>query len=108
MSDELRAACQQELEYLWDDLETARRNAILPGTWSMSCESVEHRIKQLTPLVGPTPWEKIQMSLLELGIYQRIHADLGIEVTVDMAKVAEMRAYIDSTRTRRPSRPDTP
>ena len=92
----LKKALRRELEYLWSDLDTARRNAIRPGTWTIGCENIEHRIKKLTKLAGPTPWEKVQITLLELGIYQRIHTDLGIDVHVDMDRVAEVRASIEA------------
>lgn len=92
----LRKAARFELECLWSDLETARTNAIQPGTWTIQCENLEYRIKKLTKLVGPTPWEKIQVTLLELGIYQRIHGELGIDAPVDMDQVAETRAYIEA------------
>lgn len=92
----LRKACRRELVMLWSDLDTARRNAIRPGTWTIQCENLEYRIVKLTKLVGPTPWEKIQITLLELGIYQRIHEKLGISVEVDMERVAEVRRSIDS------------
>lgn len=93
--NDLITACREELMLLWGDLDTARQSAIRPGTWSIRCESIEDRIKQLTPLVGPTPWEQIQIPLLELGIYQRIHAELGVEAPVDMEGVAETRRRIE-------------
>lgn len=98
--DDLIAACREELALLWDDLDRARRDAIRPGTWSIGCENSEYRIKRLTPLVGATPWEQIQIPLLELGIYQRIHAELGIHVPVDMDRVAEVRRHIEESRVR--------
>lgn len=93
--EKLSEAIREELAYLWDDLDKQRRAAIRPGTWTIGCESIEYRIKQLTSIVGVTPWEQIQIPLLELGIYQRIHADLGIDAPVDMDKVADTRRYID-------------
>lgn len=95
----LRKACRKELRSLWHDLDHAVRSA-LNGTWSMGCDDVTHRIKRLTRLVGPTPWEAIQITLLESGVYQRIHAELGIEVTVDMDQVAEVRERIEDRRRR--------
>lgn len=90
----LRRACRDELECLWSDLEIARHSAIPPGAWSISCEQLEARIKILTRLVGPTWWAKVAIPLHELGIYQRIHADMGIEAEVDMEAVADIRRMI--------------
>jgi hypothetical protein len=100
MSDDIAAACRWELECLWDDLSQAVRSA-LNGTWSMKCDSLEDRIKRLTPLVGPTRWEAIQIHLIESGVYQRIHSEIGVEVSPDMEQVAETRAYITKSTTRR-------
>ena len=91
----LEDAVRDELVSLWADLDTAIRHAV-DGQWSMQCDWVTDRIKQLTQLVGPTPWEQVQISLLEGGIYQRIHAELGVCGEVDMARVAEIRAIIDA------------
>lgn len=97
-TDRLVEVARGELAYLWYDLHEARRYAY-SGEWSMKCDSLVERIKDLTPLVGPTPWDEIQIPLLEAGIYQRVHAELGInipEVQPDMAKVSEMRARMDA------------
>jgi hypothetical protein len=95
----LEVVAREELQWLWADLAVAVRSA-LNGTWSVHCEAIEDRIKALTPLVGPTPWEQIQIPLLETGTYQRIHEELGIEVQVDMEGVAQHRARLDGTATR--------
>lgn len=97
----LRRAIRIELELLWSDLDENRRNAIRPGTWTIGCENVEYRIKKLTRLVGATPWMKIPITLMELGIYQRIHVDLGVDAPVDMDQVAETRRYIEEQSVRR-------
>ncbi|MFD6656895.1 hypothetical protein ACFWEB_17345 [Streptomyces parvus] len=85
---------REELSSLWRDLDAARRRAYR-DQWSMECDSLVERIKALTPLVGHTPWDEVQIPLLEDGIYQRVHAELGIDAPVDMARVAEHRAYLD-------------
>lgn len=93
----LEEVARTELAYLWGDLNDARMYAT-NGQWSMKCDSLVERIKHLTPLVGPTPWDEIQIPLLELGIYQRVHAELGIdvpEVHPDMERVAKLRADLE-------------
>ncbi|GFE20000.1 hypothetical protein [Streptomyces nigrescens] len=95
----LEEVAREQLVLLWGDLERARCSAI-NGKWSMMCDSLVERIKSLTPLVGPTPWEEIQIPLLELGIYQQVHAELGIPVDVDMERVAKTRESIDGRRER--------
>lgn len=85
----IMAVCD-ELKYLWSDLDNAIRYAI-NGKWSIQCDGLEDRIKTLTQLVGPTPWESVPITMLENGVYQRIHDELGIRVEPDMAKVADVR-----------------
>lgn len=92
----LQAAVRGELADLWCDLHRAQSYAI-NGKWSMACDNLEERIKLLTPLVGATPWDEIQIPLLENGVYQRIHADLGIAVEPDMERVAECRARMEAS-----------
>ena len=93
--ERLKAAVREELSDLWGDLHSAQNHAI-NGRWSIACDNLEERIKALTPLVGATPWDEVQIPLLENGVYQRIHADLGIAVHPDMARVAQVRARINA------------
>uniref|UniRef100_UPI003F4947C5 hypothetical protein n=1 Tax=Streptosporangium sp. CA-235898 TaxID=3240073 RepID=UPI003F4947C5 len=90
----LHTAVRHELLDLWHDMYEARRHANR-GCWSGACESLERRIKALTPFVGPPNWRHMQIEMLEQGIYQRFHADMGYTVAPDMAVVAEMRAERD-------------
>jgi hypothetical protein len=102
----LRAALTEELSYLWTDLQAARRAAI-NGSWSMHCEWIEGRIKTLTPLVGPTPWTDLDIELIEDGVYQRIHAEIGVDAPYDEEGVRKHRARLDaSARGAGPARPD--
>jgi hypothetical protein len=94
----LEAVAREELACLWGDLEIARQYAI-NGTWSVNCDNITQRIKDLTAVIGPTPWDEIQIPLLELGIYQRTHAELDIdapEVQPDMDRVAKVRASMNA------------
>jgi len=95
-AERLEQVAREELSFLWGDLNTARRNAYR-GQWSIQCDHIVGRIETLTPLFGPTPWDEIQIPLLEDGIYQRIHAELGIEVSVDMERVGRLRAKLNTT-----------
>lgn len=92
----LRAALVEELSCLWTDLQTARRDAYR-DQWSMQCDWLVERIKTITPLVGPTSWENLDIQLIEDGIYQRIHSELGVEAPIDMDGVRKHRAYLDAS-----------
>jgi hypothetical protein len=95
----LRDALAEELSFLWTDLQSARREA-LNGKWSMGCEWFEERIKTLTPLVGPTPWEKLDIELIEDGVYQRIHEEIGIDAPYDEEGVRKHREWLDKSNGR--------
>jgi hypothetical protein len=95
----LRSALAEELAYLWTDLQSARRSA-LKDKWSVGCDWFEERIKAITPLVGPTPWDKLDIELIEDGVYQRIHRELGIEAPYDEEGVRKHRAYLDESTAR--------
>jgi hypothetical protein len=92
----LRTALREELSCLWTDLQTARRDAIRGG-WSMHCDWIVERIKTITPLVGPTLWEQLDIQLIEDGVYQRIHAEIGVDAPYDEAGVREHRAYLNAS-----------
>lgn len=91
---QLEEVMREELSCTWGDLEQAQRRAA-NDRWSIECTNLEDRIKRLTPLVGPTPWEDVGVRLLENGVYQRIHAEMDIAVEPDMARVADVRKRID-------------
>ena len=92
----LRSALRDELGYLWTDLQAARRSAIRDG-WSMQCDWLVERIKTITPLVGPTPWTELDIELIEDGVYQRIHAEIGVDAPYDEDGVREHRARLNAS-----------
>lgn len=95
--DDLAEACRNELKNLWTDLRKAVDSAI-NCTWSIEALHIKGRIQKLTRLVGPTPWEAIPIPLLEQGIYQKVHAEIGVAAEVDMEGVARTRESIDERR----------
>ncbi|MBP5870870.1 hypothetical protein [Streptomyces scabiei] len=99
----LRAALREELSCLWTDLQTARRDAV-NGQWSMHCDWIEGRIKTITPLVGPTPWTELDIQLIEDGVYQRVHAEIGVDAPYDEDGVRKHRARLNASAG--PVRPD--
>ncbi len=74
----LEGAARDELMRLWDDLNRARQNAH-GGCWSGECESLARRIVVLTWHVGATDWTHIQAPLIRSGLYERLHAEAGLE-----------------------------
>jgi len=93
----LEEAARMELEWLWADLYKATRRAA-NGEWSIECNYLRYRIGLLTPFVGPTPYGKIQIPLLESGVYQRIHKEMGMVAEVDTERVAKASAYLAEQR----------
>ncbi|MHB9857632.1 hypothetical protein [Streptomyces sp. YIM S03343] len=94
--DTLREALAEELSYLWTDLQTARRSAY-EGQWSMHCDWIVERIKKLTPLVGPTPWTELDIELIEDGVYQRVHEEMGVDAPYDAEGVRLHRARLSAS-----------
>jgi hypothetical protein len=81
----LTRAIRDELVWLWTDLDIAITLAA-NGEWSVTCDNVEERIKNLTQLVGPTPWTEVPTRLLVdkpanrcFAHYQRIHYAMGLK-----------------------------
>ncbi|MFJ6850392.1 hypothetical protein ACIQM3_07610 [Streptomyces sp. NPDC091271] len=97
-TDHLNRVAREGLGYLRGDLQDARRSAI-GDQCAIQCDHIKERSKALTPLVGPTPSDEIQIPLLEDGVYRRIHADLGVEVTVGMERVSHVQAGLNPSRT---------
>jgi hypothetical protein len=97
-TDHLKRVAREELGYLRGGLQDARRSAIGDRP-AIQCDHLKERSKALTPLVGPTPRKEIPIPLLEDGVHRRIHAALGIEVTVGMERVSHVQAGLNPSRT---------
>lgn len=82
---------------LWAELAYAIRHSA-NGRWSMQCDSLIQRIADLTQLIGPEPWEGIQIELLESGLWQEFHCGVGMSPPQpDMERVAAIRRSIDES-----------
>lgn len=97
----LEQAATDELMRLWGDLHDQMRLA-RNGCWSLGCEDAARRIAVLTRALGrATPWQQVQIELLEAGTYQRMHDLMDIPYEPpDMDVVAEMRAEQEASLTR--------
>lgn len=91
--EELEAAIEQELAYLWSELDVQLHNAI-NCTWSIGALNVYDRIVRLTLLIGPIDWREVSMTLVLNGTYAEVHKAMGVEVEeVPPEKVEEMRQW---------------
>lgn len=79
-------AIREELVCLWGDLDEARR-AAFNGTWSIRCANLADRIHALTRIVGPVPWGETSFDLVLAGVYEGVHAEIGVRVEVPMDEV---------------------
>lgn len=70
-----------EQSALWTDLAAAIRSAV-NGVWSMRAGDVTKRIVQAARLVGPTPYEEVEWSLLAGGVYEAVLAAGGVAATL--------------------------
>ena len=87
-------ALRDELKDLRSDLVEDYRmsRANLPEN-SMGCLGLIDRIQTITRLVGPTPPEQISMPFLLSGLYERVHAEINIDVTVPPEILQKAREY---------------
>lgn len=94
-------ALRQELEHLWSDLaESYRMSHAKPPERSIGCENRVERIRTITKLVGPLPPEKIQMPFLLTGMYEKVHAQIGITATVPEDTLQASREYVARSQRR--------
>ena len=100
--DEVYAqALRKELEHLWGDLaEDYRMSRATPPEKSMGCLGRIGRIQTITKLIGPCPPEKIQMPFLLTGMYERVHADIGLTATVPEEMLRHSREYVVESQRR--------
>jgi hypothetical protein len=76
-------ALRAELLHLWGDLSAAIR-------YGGPVQQITSRIKTITAMVGPTPWDQIDLNLLEHGHYHRVHGEMGLVLEVNMSEVARL------------------
>ena len=77
---DLRAAVEEELIALWNDLNEALRRAA-GRCWTAECDGLVVRIVMLSRLTTATSWPWIPAPLLASGIYQGILEAADIEFT---------------------------
>src|SRR5215472_1617948 len=77
---DLRAAVEEELIALWNDLNEALRRAA-GRCWTPECDGLVVRIVMLSRLTTATSWPWIPAPLLASGIYQGILKAAGIGFT---------------------------
>ena len=77
---DLRAAVEEELIALWNDLNEALQR-VAGRCWPAECDGLVVRIVMLSRLTTATPWPWIPAPLLASGIYQGILATADIAFT---------------------------
>jgi hypothetical protein len=90
-----RDALKAELVHLWSDFaQNYHYSQASPPESSGGCESVIERILALTKIVGPVDAGELELWFLLSGMYERVHAQIGIHVTVpeSMLQMARDRA----------------
>jgi hypothetical protein len=104
MSDQAEVyarALREELEYLWDDFaEDYRMSRANPPEQSMGCLGRIERIQVITRLVGPCPPGNVPMPFLLTGVYEKVHAAIGIEVSVPEETLQAAREYVAESQRR--------
>ena len=94
-------ALRDELEHLWSDLAQAYRlSHATPPEQSMGCLGLIGRIQTITDHVGPCPPEKISMPFLLTGMYEQVHAAIGVTAPVPEEAHRGAREYVAGPRRR--------
>ncbi len=92
------ATQEEALQWLrklaWSDLQYQRDQA-LNGVWSIACEGAVSRIRGLTSLVGPEPWESVPVGLILDGLYERLHETIGHPTPLTDEDRARAKAVMD-------------
>lgn len=74
---------RRELMYLWGELASAYRcSGVTPPEWSPGCVCLIERIHHVTRAVGPVDPNQVEMWFLLTGMYEQVHAAMGLGVTV--------------------------
>lgn len=76
--EDVTTCLRTELIYLWGELAAAYRySQASPPEKSMGFGSLVERIRRVTGVVGPVSGEHVECWFLELGMYERLHAEMG-------------------------------
>jgi len=85
----LEQAAREELECLWDDLDSALSLVVTGAQWSIKCQQTADRIRALTIHLGACPWMNVPVTVLNSGHYERLHAGWGVPAPVDWSQVPQ-------------------
>lgn len=92
-------ALREELGHLWSDLaEAYRMSHTNPPEKSQECQGVIERIWAITDLVGPCPPGRISMPFLLTGMYEKVHAEIGVRATVPEDMLQRAREYMAAAK----------
>lgn len=83
-----KRALEREQESLWEDLSSARQDAI-GCEWSIRCGNIAARIVDIARLIGHTPWDHIPETLLFEGVYEALLHEAGLPITFDEIKALD-------------------
>lgn len=92
------AALRWTLQLAWDALQQARADAA-SDSWSAACDAQVRRIVGLTRLVGPLPWDAVDVDLVLDGVYEHLHEAIGMPTPLPVAT----RRRVEAVKTRRSS-----
>lgn len=92
----LEAAVKSAQAREWDRLLNGIRHALTPTKKSIEVEGIIEVIRELIPLVGPTPWDEVPWPIYLSGLYAQITGGDGDHLP-NMAKhcaaVQQMRDH---------------
>jgi hypothetical protein len=91
----LRDAVSVASADLWGDLAYAYRvSEAQPRETSVGCHGLIRRIQDIARVAGPVKAESVDPAMLVSGLYEMVHAEVGIEVEVPDEVFASARAAV--------------
>lgn len=82
---------------LWHDLAAAYgESEVVPRETSVACYGLIRRIQDIARVVGPVAPGELEYEMLLTGLYETVHAEIGVDVTVPEELLEAARAYVEA------------
>lgn len=92
-----RALLRDVMVDLWHDLAQAYRTSeASPRETSIGCHGLIKRIQDIARHVGPVDPGALEYPMVLTGLYETVHAEIGLDVEVPGELLAAARAYVEA------------
>lgn len=92
-----RALLRDVMVDLWHDLAAAyAQSNATPRETSVGCHGLIKRIQDIARHVGPVNPGDLEYEMVLTGLYETVHAEIGLEVRIPNELLAAARTYVDA------------